>query len=109
MVRRPIRLQGPQPGKRRHSRKPVSMWAQIDGALRHPVLNLSEGGLFLLCETPLAVGRELHLELPLPERTIHAAGRVVHATATDEWSGNGIELTGIAPEDSAALKSFLTS
>ena len=109
MVRRPIRSKGPQPGKRRHARKNVSMWAQIDGTLRHPVLNLSEGGLFLLCETPLVVGRELHVELPLPLRTLQVEGRVVHATATEEWSGNGIQLTTIAPEDSDALRSFLST
>ena len=106
MTRRP---KGPQPGKRRHSRRHVSMWAQVDGVLRHPVLNLSEGGLFLLTETPLAVGQALRLELPLPDHVIRTEGRVVHATATEDWSGNGIELTRLAPSDVSALVAFLRS
>lgn len=109
MTRHPIRRRGPQPGKRRHPRRDVSLWAQVDGALRHPVVNLSEGGLFLLSETPLAVGRVLAVELPLPERTIHGSGRVVHATATEDWVGNGIEWTAIGPTDADALHAFLVS
>lgn len=104
MTRRP---KGPQPGKRRHPRRQVSLWAQVDGTLRHPVLNLSEGGLFLLTEQPLLVGQELQLELPLDERTIHAAGRVVHATATEDWVGSGIVLTKIDPDDATTLRQFL--
>lgn len=77
--------------------------------MRHPILNLSEGGLFLLTEEPLPVGRELALELPLADRTIRVFGRVVHATATEEWAGNGIQLTSLAPADSSALREFLTS
>ena len=104
-TRRPKK--GPQPGKRRFPRRRVSMWAQVDGAMRHPVLNLSEGGLFLLCETPMPVGHELAIELPLPERTIRASGRVVHATATEEVAGNGIMLTKIEPADVEVLHHFL--
>jgi Tfp pilus assembly protein PilZ len=77
--------------------------------MRHPVLNLSEGGLFLLTDQPLAVGRELALELPLAERTIHVSGKVVHATATEEWAGNGIQLTSLAAADSNALHDFLVA
>ena len=106
MIRRP---KGPQPGKRKHTRRAVSMWAQVNGKMRHPVLNLSEGGLFLLTEEPLPVGRELALELPLAERIIHVAGRVVHATATEEWAGNGIQLTSLATADSNTLREFLTA
>lgn len=85
------------------------MWAQVDGKMRHPVLNLSEGGLFLLTEEPLPVGRELALELPLADRTIHVSGRVVHATATEEWAGNGIQLTSLAIGDSTAIREFLAA
>ena len=106
MTRRP-KGKGPQPGKRRHPRRQVSLWAQIDGTLRHPILNLSEGGLFLLTEEPLAIGRELALELPLPNRTVRAAGRVVHATATEDFSGNGIVITKIAPDDTDAIRIYL--
>lgn len=84
------------------------MWAQIDGTMRHPVHNLSEGGLFLLTEQPLAVGQELALELPLPNRMVRASGRVVHATATEDFSGNGIVITRIAPEDTSAIRTFLS-
>ena len=106
MTRRP---KGPQPGKRKYPRRDVSMWAQVDGKMRHPVLNLSEGGLFLLTEEPLPVGRVLALELPLAERTLHLTGCVVHATATEEWSGNGIQLTSLAAADSDALHEFLVA
>jgi len=85
------------------------MWVQVDGQMRHPVLNLSEGGLFLLTDQPLAVGRELRLELPLADRMIRVAGKVVHATATEEWAGNGIQLTSLATSDSSALHDFLVA
>jgi hypothetical protein len=63
----------------------------------------------LLTEEPLPVGRELALELPLAECTLHVTGRVVHATATEEWSGNGIQLTSLARADADALHDFLVA
>src|SRR5688500_5797892 len=106
MTRRP-KPTGPQPGKRRHPRRQVALWAQVDGTLRHPVLNLSEGGLFLLTEAPLVVGQTLHLEIPLPDRTLRVEGTVRHATATEDFAGNGIQLEKLAPEDTTALRDFL--
>jgi hypothetical protein len=71
------------------------------------VLNLSEGGLFLLTELPLTVGQTLHLELPLPDRTLRVAGTVRHATETEDFAGNGIQLEKLTHEDTSALRDFL--
>lgn len=95
-----------QPGKRRYKRRAVDLRARINGA-PHSVVNLSAGGLFVALDAPLPQGVTLWLELALPERTIRASGTVVHATATEDGAGNGIEWREIAADDRDAIATFV--
>ena len=95
-----------QPGKRRFPRRAVDLWASINGS-RHAVVNLSAGGLFVQQEAPLPVGVTVWLELALPERTVRAQGTVIHATATEQGEGNGIEWHQISTDDRDAIAEFV--
>jgi len=78
--------------RRRSLRVPADLKARYraaDGLASGPVSDLSEGGLFLATEAPLAPGTPLRLELEDPSGapTVSVAGRVVWARAADNGGG----------------------
>lgn len=102
---------GPRP-RRRDRRFPVALWAvekSGEETYHHRVANLSVTGMFLQKSVPIPVGRSFRLEVALPNgRTLRGNATVVHATETEDGTGNGVTLTALRDEDRDALIEFLS-
>jgi Tfp pilus assembly protein PilZ len=79
------------------------------------MVNLSEGGAFLVTEAPPPVGEILHLRILLPEPfgSITAEGSVVRVNGEEGlWfspEGLGLAFTRLEPDSRRKLKAFLSS
>jgi uncharacterized protein (TIGR02266 family) len=106
--------------RRRSSRVPIDMlvtyWVDIqDRTQSYKVksLNLSEEGIFIIIDTPLALGTEVLLRFSLPRSgdTLTVRGEVKwmrHQSAAEEGpAGKGIRFKDLAPESKRLLKEFI--
>jgi two-component system, OmpR family, alkaline phosphatase synthesis response regulator PhoP len=76
--------------------------------------DVSEGGVFVETESPIAAGAQLQLEFTLPseEKPINAIGKVVHTvapgpTAKNKTLGMGISFVDILAVDSEKIKKYV--
>ncbi len=96
----------PYKNKRRGIRAPVAMKAMIrKGYELVPcqVLNLSEGGVFIMKKTPLPMGTDVHLLLSLQEEEtpLEVAGKVVYVVEKARGKhppGMGVQFNELKPE-----------
>lgn len=80
--------------------------------LRHPLINLSDGGVFISCAHPLPLDSEVTLRFALPE---HPAPLTVRAKVV--WTnphpgqffpqGMGVKFLQVPPEHRAALSRYI--
>lgn len=76
------------------------------------MLNVSKGGIYVICRNPLKMGTQVDLEFSLPDfnHVFRIKGVVVWnrpATHFDHDSGMGIQFLDMEEEDSAILDSFV--
>jgi uncharacterized protein (TIGR02266 family) len=97
----------PQP---QHLRVPTHLKVRYGAAGEHAGMleNLSEGGLFVRCGSPLAVGTPLRLEIDGAESgtPLHLEAVVIHARPVvnrDGPAGFGVAFRDVGPEQQAAL------
>lgn len=77
--------------------------------------DVSEGGIFVETQSPLAVGTHLALEFTLPENPdpIKAKGKIARAVPPEQAlpgkpAGMGIQFLELSSQDAARIKSFIT-
>lgn len=105
----------PLQNKRRTLRASVAMRAliRVDSDLVScQVLNLSEGGVFVLRNEPGEVGEDVELVLPLPgvEKPVKVTGKVAYVisrSTTKKPRGIGVEFHDLSAETTALLNSYL--
>lgn len=101
-------LEQRQKGKRTHYRKPfvtVVDYASDDGVYKDFIQNISAGGVFIETRIPFAVGQEISLTFPLPNRKKHIKilGEVVRSS--DKGIGVRFKIAGLDQE--ATIRSLL--
>jgi c-di-GMP-binding flagellar brake protein YcgR len=101
----------PQGERRRHLRQKVAVEVRLQlekhaTPLRAQTADISLGGCYVEMMFTLEVGTKVKLTLWLQDAKLDVEGTVV---TRDLQVGNGIQFTGINPEDSARLKQFLSS
>lgn len=105
----------PLQNKRRTLRASVAMRAliRVDSDLVScQVLNLSEGGVFVLRNEPGEVGEEVELVLPLPgvEKPVKVTGKVAYVisrSTAKKPRGIGVEFRDLPAETTALLSNYL--
>jgi uncharacterized protein (TIGR02266 family) len=94
----------------------VTYWVDVQDrteSYKVKSLNLSEQGIFIRIETPLALGTEVLLRFRLPGSSdaLSVKGEVVwvrnRPEDEDEPAGKGIRFKDLDPESSRSLKAFL--
>lgn len=101
--------------RRQNPRIPVRVEVKYtDGTdfIQDYMLNVSRGGLFVVCENPLKVGSDVDLEFSLPafSHVFRVKGRVVWNRPTGKFEhepGMGIQFHDMEEEDLAILDSFV--
>lgn len=95
----------------RASRIQISLGVVIQAAAAYfyaETGDLSEAGVFLHTKNPFSIGTQLHLVLGKPPSL-----RKIDVDGVVRWHRNGqgvgIEFERVAPEDRAAIKTFLSS
>lgn len=104
--------QPPIGAKERALRVPTHLKVRYGAGESGPVLNLSEGGLFVECETPLAPGSPLHLEIETGD-----AGAALQLDAEVAWNrelptldgpaGFGVAFKDLEAEEYAAVAALV--
>jgi len=90
--------------RRAHFRFPTHLEVRFqsgDERVTACLANLSEGGMFIATERPLAAGAPLRLFIRLPDGTFETKGRVAWArgtTSADGAAGMGVRFEDLTPE-----------
>jgi len=104
-------LAGPRRSLRREIECDCHLMSDLwDGAVRHPMRELSDEGMWIESDLPLQEGEAVvvRFDLPRERRTIYASGRVARARLRRrrqdrERSGMAIELTNLRAEERASI------
>jgi len=103
--------------RRKHTRAQLRVTVTTTGAsftFTEFSYDVSEGGVFVETNSPLAPGTSLELEFTLPEvsEPIKANGRSIRAVTPDKapkgrTPGMGIQFLGISPEDTGKIRDYI--
>lgn len=82
---------------------------ELDGHGDFGVVNLSEGGVFLESNSPIAVGTEVALSLELPglDKKLELTAVVIRHGIAEEISGFAVEFTRLNPAHRRLLRDFI--
>lgn len=105
----------PYQNRRRSIRAPLSMKALIyqeNKPVPCQVLNLSEGGVFVMRKNPIPIGREIHMLLPFQDadEPVEVFGKVAYVVETARGKhprGMGIQFDALEPGIRAMLHQYL--
>ena len=105
----------PHQNRRRGIRAPLTMKAMIlqeNEPVPCQVLNLSEGGVFVMKKNPFPIGREIHMLLPFQgaDEPVEVFGRVAYVVETARGKhprGMGIQFNELEPGIREMLHQYL--
>ncbi len=109
----PKRAPEPQPKAapkiRRHVQVEYAEKIEVDGYGIYPAMNLREGGVMLKAKTPLPIGLEVKLSVPLPnlKKPLEMTGLVIRHAGDAEEQGFAVEFTRVNPAHKKAIQQFL--
>lgn len=94
---------------RRHTQVEYREKIEVQGYGFFPAINLREGGLMLRAKTPLPVGLEVKLLVPLPglEKPMEMTGLVIRHAGDKEDFGFAVEFTRVNPAHKKVILQFL--
>lgn len=104
--------------RRLHPRTQIQIevnYRSLDALYENPVLDISQGGMFIRTESPLPLGTEISLEFVIPgqDQTIQSKGLVVwrhestHSRISSQKPGMGIRFIQMEPQDLKRIKAYV--